>query len=397
MLYTWKYFKSYLDYQLKSLAVGRKVIQKEKTLCTIELKNKKLAKELEDEANKIGGYLTYGRFLHIIQFGKHGYHMYHNFYGMTDTCKRWGKPLATLAKENNITQILEFGFGDGALGVEIVKKAKKLGLDLTWHGVEIVDDLLEDARKLFKKNHLENNLGQLSTSLEKINLKEKVLFVCSFSFDSIPPLVFTNTTNSVNTPNAIVGVQIKDGFLSEVILPNAFLEKHSISLKKGIYNHQGTRFDLSSWKLFPNQFVFLPTYALSYLKEASKILPAFSKLVIIDEFETSPISFETTHLCMPKDLGKFGPNRRYKEITDLYKNAGSDLLYYSSYIPTYAAALSQLGFTDISYDGEYKTVSKIIKQNYINQGVEACFVLMATKNQKITKEIIPVLSPIKAS
>lgn len=392
-MYTWKYFKSYLDYRLKSLSVGRKVAQKEKDFCSVILKNKKLAQELEEEAEKRDGYLTYGEFLHIIQFGKHGYHMYHTFYGMTDTFKRWRKPLAILAKEKGISHVLEFGFGDGALGVEMVKQAEKIGLDLTWSGVEIVDDLLEDARKLFAKNHLSQHIGQLSTSLEKINLSEKVLFVCSFSFDSIPPQVFTNTGKASGTPNAILGIQIKNSVINEVILPSSYLKKHDISLEKGIYTHRGTSFDLSSWKLFPKQYVFLPTYAFSYLIKAARILPKSSEIIIIDEFESSPVSFETTHLCIPKDLGKFGPNRQYNDIDELYKNAGNDLLYYSSYVPTYISALSALGFGHISYGGEYKTVSNILHEPERQNMTEACFVISAIK-EKPARKTIPIQSPI---
>src|SRR5579864_1986248 len=91
-------------------------------LVSTKIKNKKLSYELETKCIEQGGVLTYAEYIHIEQFGENGYYAHSKHKGSTPVHTRWGKALAILCKEFNYETVIEFGCGNGNLGVEIVKE-----------------------------------------------------------------------------------------------------------------------------------------------------------------------------------------------------------------------------------------------------------------------------------
>src|SRR3990167_6570639 len=94
-----KYIIDYLQFKLSLLIGGRKNYEEWRTknysLKQAQLKNKKLAEEIESLSKKSGP-LTYEEFLLLDQFGKNGYHAISHDHGITPTHNHWGKALSYL-------------------------------------------------------------------------------------------------------------------------------------------------------------------------------------------------------------------------------------------------------------------------------------------------------------
>lgn len=130
-----KFILNYLQYLLSRLIAGRKnyeLWKKENySLKTAKIKDKKLAKELEDEYSQKGGFLTFAEYLQIDQFGKNGYHANHALHGETNAHKHWAKAVVCLCLEKDFEKIVEFGPGEGKLALEVIKLAQKMAKEIT--------------------------------------------------------------------------------------------------------------------------------------------------------------------------------------------------------------------------------------------------------------------------
>lgn len=351
----YKFLSSFLSYKLHHLIAGTTIKPTifPELITNVKIKNKKLAEELENACKNNNGYLTYAEFSHISQYGTYGYHKTHNHHGMTDTYRRWGDSLVKLCKEKQYHDIVELGCGNGRLGVETIRFANTINYNLTWHGIDISKELLIETKKRFQREKIDKNLGQLVTDIQLLSLTNPFLFVCSYSLDSIPPEVFINTRNSLSYPNAIIGIQITKGMLSEVILPKNILAKKNISMHNGIFTFTGTDFDISSWKLEKNQRMYIPIQSFLTLKKSSEKIPKNSTITIIDEFCPAAYSWKIKHIASPQDLDKYDPVRECLNPEVLYKDAGNMLLYYPFFLSAYISALFSLGYSNITYESEH--------------------------------------------
>ena len=391
-----KYILDYFNYKFTSLFGGIKNYEdwraKNYALKKVEIRNKELALEMENDCAKNGGFLTYAEFLQIDQFGAWGYHSKHKDHGITDTHSRWGKAIATLLKEQGIHHVIEFGPGAGHLAIELLKEARKKGLEIKWSGIEIDQGLQAEIRRRFEKNGFEKNLQELVLSLKNIKIKEKSLVVFSYSLDSVPPQVFLNTGKQKKYPDSILGIKVKNGILEEVVLDNTILGKKGIYFEDGIYSEDnGTKFDMTSCKLFPYQRAYIPTAAFSTLKAfTDRFLNSF--FVIIDEFRGPTFSWSREHLCLPRDLHKY--KRELADLEKAYRLAGENLLYYPTYFLTLYKFIHNLGFRSIKYEIEQKMAKDLAGDRWVSlKGQFLTYSFLAWDKNNKSKEIIPLEFP----
>lgn len=392
-----KFLLSYAQHQLRRLVGGRKHYEKWKeknySLKQVPIKNKTLAKELELACKKAGGHLTFGEYLAIDQFGANGYHATHAEYGRTLVHKNWAKALAILCKQKGYKKIVEFGPGEGLLAIETVKAANQLGIDLIWSGIEVNNNLQKAIREHFRKEQLQNHLDMLADSIHDVSFGKKCLALFPYSLDSVPPEIVINTRQEKSSPNALIGITVQNGILSEIVLPSAVLKAKGISLENGIYTDpSGISFDLNSWKLYNRQRAYLPLHAFSILARCAKKMSSDSLLIVIDEFRNAPFSWETGHLCLPRDLHTY--TRDCEDLEKLYKQAGSSLFYYPIYFHTFLKFLHSLGFTTLEYDIEQKLAKDLSGEKW--RHVKSYFFTYAfLASQKINRDlrIIDIVLP----
>lgn len=331
------------------------------SLRKVTLNNKKLALELEEACRK-DGFLTFAEFAQIEQFGENGYHNHHFFHGMTTTYAEWGKTLTLVCNEQDISNVVEFGCGDAKLALSLLKTARKQDVNLSWNGIEINPKLQEKVLKKFEKEGFSKNNISIRSNVTNMKIQRKSLAPFSYSLDSVPPQILLNTTQPGNFPNSLIGIQVKNCILTEIILDNTLLAKKHLSLKNGIYrNEKGQEFNLRSWKLHPYQRAFIPLNAFSVLKTISDKLPSQSVIAIIDEVQPPPPIWETNHLAVPKNLNI---SKDCKNLETFYKQAGERLLYYTTYLETITSMLSQLGFSQVEYDIEARLAKKLRKEKW---------------------------------
>lgn len=327
-------------------------------LATATIKNKKLAQELEDACKKSGGVFTYSEYLEIEQYGKNGYHADSKEHGATSVYQHWGSAIAYLCFKNDFAKIIEFGCGDGSLGIEAIKEYKKLSNNkISWTGIEINKTLHEDIRKRFKKENLSENLENIVSSVREIKQKQKVLFLFPYSLDSIPCEIFVNTLDKKSYPNAMIGVMIKNNVLTEIIIP--------LSAKNGVYiDKNNRRFDLSSWKLHKGQRLYIATDAFYAVYDISRRVDANSQFVFIDEYRMNPFALELGFLGTPKKL--YTGSTECKNISWYYKNAGRRLFYFPIYFETFFRFLHTVGFRSVTSDIEQKAAANLSGKRWIS-------------------------------
>jgi len=351
-----KYFKDFLSYKFSQFISGRKNYSawksKNYSLRKVTLKNALLAKELEKTCSEKGGILTYSEFIEIDQFGKYGYHATHTDHGMTNVGKRWPDAIIALCKKNNISDVVELGPGTGDVAIELQKIARKQNLKIYWSGVEKNEELCDIIRKRFEKNNFTQYLKKITTDLSKISLSRKSIFLLSYILDSIPPEILVNTSSKSAFPNAMIGITVKDGVLEEHILSIDELKKKNISFHNGIIKYKGLQFDLHSWNLYPMQRAYIPLQALITFTTCIEKTTDDSLIVIIDEFRPPPNSWETNHLCLPRDLHTF--TRDITNLEKAYQDAGKTLYYFPMYFDLFYKVLPSFGFRSIKYDIEQK-------------------------------------------
>lgn len=383
-----KYWTSYFSYQWHHLVAGQKwhTNPQQLTLLTTSVKNKKLAKDMEDACKK-NGFLTYKEFLDISQFGSHGYYANNKYHGMTDSFVRWGEPIIKLCKENNIHQVIEFGCGDGKLGVTTIRAAKKADYEIFWTGIDIGQKEREKVKEYFTKEQVLERGYELASSIEEINVTKPCLAVFSYSLDSVSPDLFINTSNTKTYPDTMIGITVKNGVLQEILLTKDQLRKKGISITKGHFINQ-VIFDLSSWQLFPNQRAFIPIEAFSVLLEFSKKLPKGSLLLILDEMQPKALPWDKSTLCSPKDLDRYDPYRII-DTKKLTHTAGENLLYYPAFSSSYVSLLKSIGCTDIHYNSEHLVASKNLEQlDTLPNERYLCYMILGKLTKKINSQLV---------
>lgn len=344
-----KFLQDYISYRFSHLLGGKTYTSwANETLVLhkhIPIKNRALAKELEDACQK-KGFLTYAEFLTIDQFGQHGYHMTHKEHGMTDVRSRWPEALAALCIEKNISHIVEFGPGNGVVGVKTLLEARKQKKKLFWSGVELNTGLQQQTKKLFAKYRLQSQLQELVSSLTMLHLTEKCLFVFSYSLDNLIPDVFINTKHEIGAPDAMIGITVKDGCLSEVVIDK-------------VTPLQGYTF-AQHVQLNYMQRIYVPLEAYRILKATVHMIPKDSQILIIDEFREQTHK-QTYHYGLPRDLETF--SRDILDFTKFYTTAGSSLLYFPLFLEPLIGFLSQLGFSLEEKSGEHKLAYRLAGRN----------------------------------
>ncbi len=385
-----KYLKNYVNFYLSHLLGGTKNHEGRTSdyyaLHSAKIKSKKLASLLEKECQEKNGVLTYPEYLAIEQFSKYGFHGTHWSYGGTPTARFWPKALLTLCEKNDIHSVVEFGPGEGALGVFTAQEAQKKKYPFSWSGIEIDPVLQKDIRRMFGSRKVASSLSILATTLEEITIKDKSLFVFSYSLDSIPPYLFTNTTSQKTYPNALIGIEIQKGYVQEIIIPEKILAKKGLSLKGGIFtDSDGTSYDLREWQLIPYQRAYLTIPSFSVLKKAVSKLPKGSLVLIIDEFIQDIPFWNKDHIFIPRDVEMF--DRDLRNTKNFYETAGKNILYYLSFLGTYTSLLEQLGCTKVQFGEEHQTIDAIMKNEKLSHQYSPfshCYALLATVTEKKT-------------
>lgn len=392
-----KFILNYLQYLLSRLIAGRKnyeLWKKENySLKTAKIKNKKLAKELEDECSQKEGFLTFAEYLQIDQFGKNGYHANHALHGETNAHKHWVKAVVCLCLEKDFNQIVEFGPGEGKLALEVIKLAKKKGKKIIWSGIEINENLKARIKQNFQKENLKDNLKEIVSDSSKLALDQKCLFIFSYSLDSVPPEIFINLEEEKTFPNALLGITVKDQILTEIVLNKDLLKRKNLFLENGIFKKtDGNLFDLSMWQLFPNQRAYLPVNSFSAFIEFANKASRDSLFLIIDEFLESALPWETNHLCLPKNL--LLHQRICQNLKKAYEESGENLLYYPTYYYTFFKFLNSLGFQSIQAEIEQKMAKEITKERWFALKIfYRTYSFLASKKTKNEQEIIKLQFP----
>jgi hypothetical protein len=323
----------------------------------IHISNKELYRELEQECKKRAGILTYAEFLTIEQFGMYGFYATSNYHGLTDVESRWADALAYYCQDFGHDTIIEFGCGTGDLGVAAAKKYKKLtNKSLNWIGVELDKGIHDIIFTNFKKNNLQNSVEKIVSSLVEIPDKKNALIVFPYSLDNIPPQIFLNTKTSTSYPDALLGIKVENGRLSEVIIPQNILDKKQIKFENGIFTQNNLSFKLSGWKLRKGQRAYISTDAYAVLYNYAKKFED-ATMIIIDEFSKEPSVFDMGYLGTPKSL--YEKNLKLNELTRYYRESGKHNLYYPLYKDTILKFLSTIGFRSCDYDIEQKIAATI--------------------------------------
>lgn len=382
-----KFLQDYLAYQKSRLVGGRKYSDWLKNTIALQenvfIKNTALAKELEKACNK-NGFLTYAQFLDIIQFGENGYHNTHKHHGMTDVRFNWPKALVKLCQQENVHAISEFGPGDGKVGVLTLQEAKKQNYPLFWSGVEINKKLREKIKTAFAKKHLQNHLHQVVATLEELQLSKPCLFVFSYSLDNLPPELFINTTENLHFPNALLGIQVQNGYLCEVILTEKNLQQIHRRLENGIYtDEKGYSWDMSTWQLKQMQRVYVPLASFTTLLAVQKQLPKNSFVLILDEFSFS--NAQTYHLGVPRDLEIY--TRDCTDFGKFYKDIGNWLLYYPLLLQPTLSFLSQAGFSVAEKMGEKQFAKKLLGETTDREKLTRIYGILLEKEEEKQKKI----------
>lgn len=391
-----KYLSSYLHYKLSRLLAGRKNYEewfsKNYSLQQVELKNKKLAEEIEVACKKKGGSLTYAEFLNLDQFGANGYHAREKDHGMTYTHRHWGKAVAILCKKEGIPHVLEFGPGVGNLAIEILKESQKINFEIKWSGIELNQELRDKIKSRFHLAGFKSRLIELVSDIDKLKTRRKSIVVFSYSLDSIPPQIFINTEKQRTYTNAVLGVTLHQGVLREVSLEASELERKGIVFENGIYAEaKGPKFDLSSWVLYPGQRAYIPIQAFSTLADFAHKF-SNSIFIIIDEIRPLLYPFETGHLGIPKDLNRY--RRDLADLEKAYRETGENLLYYPIYFLTLYKFLHSLGFRFIQYDIEQRMAKEISGDSWRSlKGLFSTYSFLAKDKKEPATNLFPLEFP----
>jgi hypothetical protein len=330
----------------------------------VKIKNALLSEELESECKKQNNILTYAEYLYIDQFGKNGYYAKSKLHGKTDIEKRWSHALAAYCKKLGYDTIIEFGCGTGELGVATVKAYKlQTNKQLKWIGVEIDKQIHKRIYNNFALHNLQNSILAIVTSLDDLASLHNALIVFPYSLDNIPPQAFLNTKSTDSYPNALLGITVKQGKLTEVIIPSEILGKKGIKLKNGFFTQNNYTCKLTGWKLKKGQRAYITIDSYITIYTYAKKFKTNTTMVIIDEFRNEPWSINLENLGMPKSL--YENNLVCYDRPRYYLESGEHNLYYPLYKNSLYQFLHSVGFQSIDYDIEQKKAARLGEKPWI--------------------------------
>ncbi len=351
----------------------------------IKVKNKPLYQELEQECKKRNGILTYAEYLDITQFGKNGYYSTSTRHGKTDVDKRWGDALAKYCLKHKHDTIIEFGCGAGELGVATVKAYKQQTKKrLKWIGVEIDTQVHAKILNNFTSHDMQDSVEKIVKTIDELEIKPNALIVFPYSLDNISPHVFLNTNSATSYPNALLGITVKNGTLSEVIIPEEILKKKGIKLENGFFTQNRYTCKLSLWKLRKGQRAYISTDAFITLYTYAKKISNQTSIIIIDEFRKEPWFFNIENLGIPKSL--YEHNLVCNDRTRYYRESGKHNVYYPVYKDSLLRFLNAIGFQSIDYDIEQKKAAHLRGRPWIRTW-ENYTTLAFFANNRVDKKI----------
>jgi hypothetical protein len=324
----------------------------------IKIKNKLLYQELEQECKKKNGILTYAEYLTIDQFGKNGYYSTSKHHGKTDVEKRWGGALANYCKQQKYDTIIEFGCGTGELGVASAKAYRQLlKKKLKWIGVEIDESIHAKILENFTSQNEQDSVEKIVTTLDEIPNHHHALTVFPYSLDNIPPHVFLNTQSVTSYPDALLGIIVKNGTISEVIVPPEILQKKNLYLKNGFFTQDGHTSDLTNWKIRKGKRAYISTDAYLIMNKFAKKFGDKTTFIIIDEFRKEPWFFNLENLGIPKSLHEH--NLVCTDRTRYYRESGKHNLYYPLYKDCLMQFLNAIGLRSVEFEIEQKKANQL--------------------------------------
>lgn len=364
-----------------------------KLATNIKIKNTQLYNELEKACEKKNGVLTYAEYLTIDQFGENGFYSTSKTHGKTDVEKRWGNALSNYCQDLGYNTILEFGCGNGDLGVSISKAyKKKTKKNIKWIGVEIDSRMHERIYNNFCSHNLQDSVEKIAISINELRAyqNDTLLIVFPYSLDNIPPQILLNINYSTSQPNALLGIKAKNGTISECIITPDVLQKKGIRIKNGIYSQDNYQCNISSWKIRKGQRAYIPVDALLTLYSYVKIFNSNSKYIIIDEFRKEPWFFNLDNIGIPKSL--YEKNLVCNDRFRYYRESGKHNLYYPLYINTLLQFLNSIGFQSIDYDVEQKKAARLNNKPWISFRENYATLAFTAQNLNTNKKnnILPI-------
>ena len=364
---------------------------KEPRLKEWTIKDRNLATQLEQAAADRGGFLTYSELWDITQHGEYGFHANHDKHGAQTTYNRWAHPIAKICGESGINQVVEFGSGDGSLGVEIAKAAQSRGVNLDWSGIEIVDVLKERTYEQFEEQQVLGHLRGIFDSIQQIPQGTTGFYVFSYSLDSIPPEVFISLNDRFRVTH-MLGYEIEGSTIKEIILDDEQLKSTGFDINDTVLSTpNGTEYDLENWRIAPGNRSYIPVHSMELLTQVYEQAGEGSHFLIVDEFFPKPASFNV-ETCWVKD-NVSPPNRDYSTF-DMHRS----LLYHTFQLNTLNQVLLNLGFETIRYDEENRYAANLIglppPEQFRPRGMqhyENCFAVLAqNKDQQNQVERLPL-------
>lgn len=331
----------------------------------IKIKNKELARELEVACEKKNGILTFPEYLMIDQFGKNGFYAKNAKHGKTDIDKRWGSTLARYCHKFGFEKVIELGCGTGDLGVAIAKAYKKhTGKSIKWIGVEIDSKIHTKILDHFTSNKVQDSVEKIVTTIDELQTKDNVLVVFPYSLDSILPQVFLNVTSIDSYPNALLGITVKNGKISEKIIPPEIIKDKGLQLKDGFFTQNHYTYKLSQWKLRKGQRAYITIESFTTLYQYTKKFGNKTTFIVIDEFRKDPWFFDLRNLGTPKSL--YEHNLICDDRTRYYRESGRYNFYYPLYKNSLLSFLNIIGFQKIEYDIEQKMANHLRGKPWIS-------------------------------
>ncbi|MGE5042222.1 MAG: hypothetical protein ACM3IJ_04955 [Candidatus Levyibacteriota bacterium] len=322
----------------------------------VEIKNKKLALELEEECKKRGGFLTFAEYVQIEQFGKSGFHNTHFYHGFTPTFKTWADAIVQYVSGNDIHHIIEVGPGDGNLAHLLYKGFQKKDFRVQWTGVEILEKQRAVIENRFKDKKYAEFFGGVAQDLTALPYYNKALIISSFCIDSVPPEALINTKKASGIPDAAIGIKVEDGFLEEFILEKGQLKKKGMDLENGIFTKNGISYDVRAYRLSPMQRAYLTFDGFRLIYDAAKQVK-HPTILVIDEVRDTIDVLRSDHILSPlylsvKNRYKFNPHKAYER-------SGEVLYYYPFYLDSLLSMLRGMGLAVTEYDLEPKLAAKL--------------------------------------
>jgi len=330
----------------------------------ISIRDKPLMQELEKVCKNNFGVLTYAEYTAIEQFGDNGFYATSDLHGKTDIDDRWGMALATYCQKNSLERIIEVGCGSGELGIETVIAYEKLtNKHLKWTGIEIDKRIHENIKVLFTTYSVQESIEQIATTLDEVSVKPNTLIVFPYSLDNIPPHVFLNTTEKRMYPDALLGMTMNNGKLSEIIIPQEILQKKGITLSNGMFTQNNITYKLTTWKLRKGQRAYIATDVYTMLYQYAKKFGGSAHLIIIDEFRDASLAISWENLGTPKSL--YERNLVMNDRIRYYRESGMHNSYFPVYKDSLLQFLNTIGFQSITYDIEQKVAAQLSNKKWL--------------------------------